>query len=80
MVECGWGGRELGADWQPVEMYHGPSLWGHERVWLPEKDRAVARDMRLNAAREGLRAPVQVLDGNYKLMSGTCAWWDEVKQ
>jgi Glyoxalase/Bleomycin resistance protein/Dioxygenase superfamily len=80
MVECGWGGRELGADWQPVEMYHGPSLWGHERVWLPEKDRAVARDMRSNAAREGLRAPVQVLDGNYKLMSGTCAWWDEVKQ
>jgi hypothetical protein len=36
--------------------------------------------MRLNAAREGLRAPVQVLDGNYRLMSGTCAWWDEVKQ
>ena len=79
MVECGWGGRELGADWQPVEMHHGPSLWGHERVWLPEKDRAVARDMRLNAAREGLRAPVQVMDGNYRLMSGTCAWWDEVK-
>src|SRR6201987_1728570 len=79
MVKCGWGGRELGADWQPVEMHHGPSLWGHERVWLPEKDRAVARDMRLNAAREGQRAPVQVLDGNYKLMSGTCAWWDEVK-
>ena len=51
-----------------------------EGVWLPEKDRAVARDMRLNAAREGLRAPVQVLDGNYRLMSGTCAWWDEVKQ
>ncbi len=66
MVECGWGGRELGADWQPVEMHHGPSLWGHERVWLPEKDRAVARDMRFNAAREGLRAPVQVLDGNYR--------------
>jgi 2,3-dihydroxybiphenyl 1,2-dioxygenase len=80
MVECGWGGRELDADWQPVEMHHGPSLWGHERVWLPEKDRAVARDMRLNAAGEGLRAPVQVLDGNYRLMSGTCAWWDEVKQ
>ena len=80
MVECGWGGRELGADWQPVEMTHGPSLWGHERVWLPEKDRTVARDMRLNAAREGLRAPVQVLDGNYKLMSGTCAWWDGVRE
>ena len=81
MVECGWGGREIDpATWQPVEMHHGPSLWGHERVWLPEKDRAVAREMRMNAAREGLRAPVQVLDGNYRLMSGTCAWWDEVSQ
>jgi len=80
MIECGWGGREIDpATWQPVEMFHGPSLWGHERVWLPEKDRAVARDMRMNAAREGLRAPVQVMEGNYQLMSGTCAWWDGVK-
>jgi 2,3-dihydroxybiphenyl 1,2-dioxygenase len=81
MVECGWGGREVDpATWQAVEMTHGPSLWGHERVWLPEKDREVAREMRMNAAKEGLRAPVQVLEGNYKLMSGTCAWWDGVKQ
>jgi catechol 2,3-dioxygenase-like lactoylglutathione lyase family enzyme len=81
MVECGWGGREVDpATWQPVEMTHGPSLWGHERVWLPEKDRAVAREMRMNAAREGLRAPVQVMEGNFTLMSGTCAWWDGVKQ
>ena len=81
MVECGWGGREIDpATWQAVEMTHGPSLWGHERVWLPEKDREVACEMRMNAAKEGLRAPVQVLEGNYKLMSGTCAWWDGVKQ
>jgi 2,3-dihydroxybiphenyl 1,2-dioxygenase len=80
MIECGWGGREIDpATWQSVEMHHGPSLWGHERVWLPEKDREVAREMRMNAAREGLRAPVQVLDGNYNLMSGTCAWWDGVR-
>jgi 2,3-dihydroxybiphenyl 1,2-dioxygenase len=80
MVECGWGGREIdAATWQAVEVTHGPSLWGHERVWLPERDRAVAREMRMNAAKEGLRAPVQVLEGNYKLMSGTCAWWDEVR-
>ena len=80
MVECGWGGREIEpATWKPVEMHHGPSLWGHERVWLPEKDREVAREMRMNAAREGLRAPVQVMEGNYKLMAGTCAWWDGVK-
>ncbi len=80
MVECGWGGREIDpATWHAVEMTHGPSLWGHERVWLPEKDREVAREMRMSAAREGLRAPVQVLEGNYKLMSGTCAWWDGMK-
>jgi 2,3-dihydroxybiphenyl 1,2-dioxygenase len=79
MIECGWGGREIDPKtWQPVEMFDGPSLWGHERVWLPEKDREVAREMRMRAAAQGLRAPVQVIEGNYKLMSGTCAWWDGV--
>jgi 2,3-dihydroxybiphenyl 1,2-dioxygenase len=77
MVECGWGGREIDPGvWQPVEMHDGPSLWGHERVWLAEKDREVAREMRMRLAREGKRAPVQVMEGNYKLMAGTCAWWD----
>jgi 2,3-dihydroxybiphenyl 1,2-dioxygenase len=81
MMECGWGGREVDpASWKAVEVKHGPSLWGHERVWLSDKDRAVAREMRLNAAREGLRAPVQVMEGNYNLMSGACAWWDEVRR
>jgi 2,3-dihydroxybiphenyl 1,2-dioxygenase len=81
MVECGWGGREIDAStWRPVEMHDGPSLWGHERVWLAAADREVAREMRMNAARQGQRAPVQVMEGNYQLMSGTCAWWDGVKQ
>src|SRR5438105_5908478 len=76
MVECGWGGREIDpATWQPIEMTDGPSLWGHERVWLPPADREVAREMRMRAASAGLRAPVQVMEGNYKLMPGTCAWW-----
>ncbi len=80
MIECGWGGREIEpANWQPVEMHAGPSLWGHERVWLPEKDRELAREMRMHAAASGLRAPVQVLEGNYKLMPGTCPWWDGVR-
>lgn len=81
MIECGWGGREIDPpNWQAVEMFDGPSLWGHDRVWLPEKDREIARDMRMSAAREGKRAPVQVMEGNYKLMSGTCAWWDGVRE
>jgi len=81
MIECGWGGREIdSANWQAVEMHDGPSLWGHERVWLPPADREVAREMRMRAAASGLRARVQVMEGNYELMPGTCAWWDGVKQ
>jgi 2,3-dihydroxybiphenyl 1,2-dioxygenase len=81
MIECGWGGREIDpGNWQPVEMFDGPSLWGHERVWLPPADREVAREMRMRAAAEGRRAPVQVMEGNYRLMSGTCAWWDGVSK
>jgi 2,3-dihydroxybiphenyl 1,2-dioxygenase len=80
MIECGWGGREIEpATWKPFEMHAGPSLWGHERIWLPPADREIAREMRMRAAASGLRAPVQVMDGNYRLMSGTCAWWDGVK-
>ena len=66
------------ATWQPVEMHDGPSLWGHERIWLPARDRELAREMRMRAAAEGRRAPVQVMAGNFRLMSGTCPWWDEV--
>ena len=44
------------------------------------EDREVAREMRMRAAAYGLRAPVQVMEGNYKLMSGTCAWWDGVRE
>jgi 2,3-dihydroxybiphenyl 1,2-dioxygenase len=81
MIECGWGGREIDpANWKPVEMTDGPSLWGHERVWLPPKDREVAREMRMRAAAAGLRAPVQVMEGNYQLMPGTCPWWDGVSK
>ena len=81
MIECGWGGREIDpANWQAVEMHDGPSLWGHERVWLSPADRDVAREMRMRAAAEGRRAPVQVMEGNYQLMPGTCPWWDGVSK
>jgi 2,3-dihydroxybiphenyl 1,2-dioxygenase len=79
MVECGWGGRAIDpAAWQSCELKDGPSLWGHERLWLPPEDREVAREMRMRATAEGRRAPVQVMEGNYKLMPGTCPWWDGV--
>ncbi|MBN8920239.1 MAG: VOC family protein [Rhizobiales bacterium] len=77
LIECGWGGRVIETEtWKPEEVTAGPSLWGHDRNWLPEADRAVAREMRLKAAREGLRVPVQVIEGNYGLMPGTCPWFD----
>jgi 2,3-dihydroxybiphenyl 1,2-dioxygenase len=79
MVECGWGGRDIDPpSWQPFELRDGPSLWGHERVWLPPADREVVREVRIPAAAAGRRAPVQVMDGNYKRLSGTCPWWDSL--
>ncbi|WP_152798079.1 VOC family protein [Pigmentiphaga sp.] len=67
MIEYGWGGRSVGRDWQPCELMHGASLWGHDRQWLPADKRALALDLRLAAAAQGQRAPVQVLPGNHQL-------------
>ncbi len=80
-VEYGWGGRSIDPqNWTPVEMTCGPSLWGHDRTWLSPEARAQARALRLRAAEEGMREPVQVLDGNYTLAPGTCVWWDAVRK
>lgn len=71
LVEYGWGGRVIDpATWQPHENFDGPSFWGHERLHLPEGGaRARMREMRLDAARRGLRAPDPV-------PSSGCAWVD----
>jgi len=77
MVEYGWGGRLVEPDnWTPEEYTTGPSLWGHDRSWLPEDKRAETRAMRAKLAEDGVRAPVQVLEGNHRLMPGNCPWWD----
>lgn len=58
MVEYGWGGRSIDpSNWRPFECDHGPSLWGHERAWLDDAKRAEARQLRLDAAAAGRRAP-----------------------
>ncbi|HTI82994.1 MAG TPA: VOC family protein [Acetobacteraceae bacterium] len=81
MLEYGWGGREVTpGSWQASEVTVGPSLWGHDRTWLPDDQRAKARDMRLKAARDGMREPVQVIEGNYQRLQGVCPWWDSVTQ
>ncbi len=77
MVEYGWGGRDIEvATWQPFECVHGPSLWGHERNWLPPEKREEARAMRMHAASQGVRERVQVLEGNHTRLIGACPWWD----
>jgi 2,3-dihydroxybiphenyl 1,2-dioxygenase len=79
MVEYGWGGQSINPKtWVAKERVEGPSLWGHERFWLPEDKRAEARAMRLKNAENGLRRPVQVIEGNYNRMEGVCPWWDTV--
>jgi 2,3-dihydroxybiphenyl 1,2-dioxygenase len=81
LVEYGWGGRSIDPErWTPVEMTCGPSLWGHDRDWLSPEGRVEARELRLHAAADGLREPVQVLEGNYQLAPGTCPWWDALRK
>ncbi len=57
-VETGWGGRVIDPEsWQAEELHDGPSLWGHDRPYLPEKARAAFTDLRLGAGEKGLQAP-----------------------
>ena len=79
MVEYGWGARTIDVEgWQAYERKEGPSLWGHDRHWLSASDNAKARELRLANAANGYRRPVQVIDGNYQVMPGSCPWWDSV--
>ena len=58
-VEYGWNGLRIDpATWQPHETFDGPSLWGHERLYMETAQRGRLREMRLDAAARGVRAPV----------------------
>ena len=66
-VEYGWGGRTIDTQtWVAHETFDGPSFWGHERLHLPPEARARLREMRMDAARRGVRATT------------SCAWLDSV--
>jgi 2,3-dihydroxybiphenyl 1,2-dioxygenase len=81
MLEYGWGGKDVTpGNWTPTEVTVGPSLWGHERAWLPEDQRQKAREMKLKAAADGKREPLYVMDGNYRRQTGVCPWWDGITQ
>ncbi len=80
LFEYGWGGRSIDPEtWTPHERPEGPSLWGHERAWLTPEGRVEARELRMAMAEAGLREPVNVMEGNYRVAPGTCAWWDAAK-
>jgi 2,3-dihydroxybiphenyl 1,2-dioxygenase len=69
-VEYGWAGRVIDpATWRAHETHDGPSLWGHERLYMEPEPRARLREMRLAAAAKGLRAPVSLPN---------CPWLDAV--
>jgi hypothetical protein len=81
MLEYGWGGKTVTpGNWTATEVTVGPSLWGHDRAWLPAEQREAARAMKLKAAADGKREPVRVIEGNFAVMDGVCPWWDAVKQ
>ena len=81
MIEYGWGGRTIDPKtWQPIEVQHGSSFWGHDRTWMSADDLAEMRRIRAGAAAAGLHAPVQVIDGNYEISAGTCSWLDAVRK
>jgi 2,3-dihydroxybiphenyl 1,2-dioxygenase len=68
-IEYGWGGRIIDpATWQPHETFDGPSLWGHERLNMPDEQRKHLREMRLSAAARGVRVP----DPNVPALN--CPW------
>jgi 2,3-dihydroxybiphenyl 1,2-dioxygenase len=77
LVEYGWGGRTIDLkSWTPQERVDGPSLWGHDRMWLPPEKREDARDLRISVAAAGGRVPLNVMDGNYLRASDVCPWWN----
>jgi len=79
-VEYGWGGREVDdATWQPHELTTLASFWGHEGLFSRTGD-PPPMDLRPDALGQAIRAPVQVMDGNYERLKGICPWWDAMKQ
>ncbi len=77
LVEYGWGGRSIDTgNWTPHERTEGPSLWGHDRMWLTPEKREEARAIRVGVAEAGGRAPLNVMDGNYLRAADVCPWWN----
>ena len=80
LFEYGWGGRTIDTgNWEVEEVRHGPSLWGHDRLWMPPDQLKEARRVRSTVVEDNLRIPVNVMPGNYNLGIGQCPWWQKTK-
>ena len=62
MIETGWAGRLIDVDTWKHEQVFTPSLWGHDRKWLPDETRRLIRSEMDKLAASGVRAPVEVND------------------
>ncbi len=77
LVEYGWGGRSIDPQtWTPHQRTEGPSLWGHDRMWLSPEALEQSRILRMKIAAEGAREPLNVMDGNYLRAADVCPWWN----
>ena len=45
-------------------------------MWLDEKGREEARQLRIRTAQAGGREPVNVMNGNYTRAADVCPWWN----
>ncbi len=81
MIEYGWGARSIDpATWKAYERSEGPSMWGHDRSFLSPEAQLKARELRLGHAKNGMRVPVQVMEGNFNQMEGVCPWLDQARK
>ena len=80
LVEYGWGGRDIDdAAWHPKELTTPASFWGHEGLFRDLGGDPPPLDLRPDALKQQVRAPLQVMDGNYERMKGACPWWDSMR-
>jgi 2,3-dihydroxybiphenyl 1,2-dioxygenase len=62
MIETGWAGRLIDVDHWEQQRIATPSIWGHERKWLPEAARQAIRQEMNHLATQGVHAPVEVVN------------------
>ena len=62
LIETGWAGRLIDDQTWTAEALYGPSIWGHERSWLPAEKRENARRILRDVATKGVVEPTEVSD------------------